>query len=59
MLIWLKEAPVFGVDDDSVVTDFIDQIITCQWPVDNPELEKTSEQANSQAFSHLQEEIKE
>ena len=40
MLIWLKEAPVFGVDDDSVVTDFIDQIITCQWPVDNPELEK-------------------
>ena len=40
MLIWLKEAPVFGVDDDDLVTDFIDQIIKCQWPVDNPELQK-------------------
>ena len=26
MLIWLKEAPVFGVDDDDLVTDFINQI---------------------------------
>lgn len=40
MLIWLKDAPVFGVDDDDLVTDFIDQIINCQWPVDNPELQK-------------------
>ena len=40
MLIWLKDAPVFGVDDDALVTDFIDQIITCQWPGNNPELQK-------------------
>ena len=40
MLIWLKDAPVFGVDDDALVTDFIDQIITCQWPDNNPELQK-------------------
>ena len=40
MLIWLKEAPVFGVDDEDLVTDFIDQIIKCQWPVDNPALQK-------------------
>ena len=40
MLIWLKEAPVFGVDDDDLDTDFIDQIINCQWSDDNPELQK-------------------
>ena len=40
ILIWLKEAPVFGVDDDDLVTDFIDQIIKCQRPVDNPALQK-------------------
>ena len=40
MLIWLKEAPVFGVVDDDLVTDFIDLIVNCQWPVDNPELQK-------------------
>lgn len=37
MLIWLENAPVFGVD--VVVTDFIDQTISCKWPVDNPELQ--------------------
>ena len=40
MLIWLEDAPVFGVDDDVAVTDFIDKIISCQWPVDNTELHK-------------------
>ena len=38
MLIWLESAPVFGVDDDAVVTDFIDKIISCQWPIANTEL---------------------
>ena len=38
MLIWLESAPVFGVVDDAVVTDFIDNIISCQWPIDNQEL---------------------
>ena len=40
MLIWLDSAPVFGVDDDAIVTDFIDQIISCKWPVDDLELQK-------------------
>ena len=40
MLIWLDSAPVFGVDDDAIVTDFIDQIISCKWPVDYLELQK-------------------
>ena len=40
MLIWLMEAPVFGVDDDDLVTNFIDQMIKFQWPVDNPPLQK-------------------
>ena len=39
MLIWLESAPVFGVDDDDVVTDFIDQTISCKWPVNNRELQ--------------------
>lgn len=32
MLIWLEDAPVpvYGCDDDSVVTSFIDEIITCK-----------------------------
>ena len=38
MLIWLESAPVFGVDDDAVVTDFIDKIISCQWPIAKKEL---------------------
>jgi len=29
MLVWLNDAPVFGVDDDDLVTDFIDQTINC------------------------------
>ena len=33
MLIWLKEAPVFGVDDDEIVTDFIDQGRVVRKPV--------------------------
>ena len=40
MLIWLEDAPVFGVDDDHRVTDFIDKIISCKHPADNPELLK-------------------
>ncbi len=37
MMIWLEGAPVFGVDKDDDVT-FIDQIITCQKPNDDPDL---------------------
>ena len=40
MLIWLDSAPVFGVNDDAIVTDFIDQIISCKWPVDYLQLQK-------------------
>ena len=35
MLIWLENAPVFGVDKDDDVTSFIDKIITCHLPLNN------------------------
>ena len=38
MLIWLEDAPVFGVDDDDRVTAFIDKIISCKQAAHNPEL---------------------
>jgi hypothetical protein len=38
MLIWLENAPTFGVDLDRDVVSFIDKIITCEKPNDNPEL---------------------
>ena len=38
MLIWLENAPVFGVNDDEEVTAFIDSIITCSKPSENPTL---------------------
>jgi len=39
MLIWLEDAPVFGRDDDHDVTSFIDKIITCKKPNNDPTLE--------------------
>ena len=38
MLIWLENAPVFGVDKDEEVIAFIDQIITCSKPGNDPKL---------------------
>ena len=38
MLIWLDGAPEFQVKSDAEVTGFIDNIITCQKPTDNPKL---------------------
>lgn len=38
MLIRLEDAPEFQVKSDAEVTAFIDKIITCQKPTDNPEL---------------------
>jgi hypothetical protein len=38
MLIWLENAPTFGVDLDRDVVSFIDKIITCEKQNDNPEL---------------------
>ena len=35
MLIWLENAPVFGVDKDDDVASFIDKIITCHLPLNN------------------------
>ena len=40
MLIWIKDAPQFHIDNDKEVTTFIDKIITCIKPIDNPELLK-------------------
>ena len=38
MLIWLENAPTFGEDFDGDVVSFIDKIITCEKPNDNPDL---------------------
>ena len=38
MLIWLEDAPVFGVDKDEDVSSFIDKIITCRKPNDDTTL---------------------
>ena len=38
MLIWLEDAPVFGVDGDEDVSSFIDTIITCRKPDDDTSL---------------------
>ena len=57
MLIWLEGAPVFGVDKDEDVTSFIDQIITCKKPVDDPALLNLVNR-QTQAFSHLPQKIK-
>ena len=35
MLLWIKNAPIFGIDDDNEVISFIDSIITCQKPSGN------------------------
>ena len=40
MLVWLQDAPLFGVDNDNLITCFIDKVISCQKPTDNPELLK-------------------
>ena len=38
MLIWLENAPMFGVDKDEDVTAFIDKIITCGKPENDSKL---------------------
>ena len=49
MLIWIKDAPQFQIDNDKEVTTFIDKIITCIKPIDNPELLKL---VNRQVHRH-------
>jgi hypothetical protein len=49
MLIWLENAPVFGVDKDEEVIAFIDQIITCSKPDNDPKL---LELVNRQTHRH-------
>ena len=38
MLIWFENAPVFGVDKDEDVVNFIDQLIACRKPDNDTEL---------------------
>ena len=49
MLIWLKDAPVFGVDNNDKVIAFIDKIISCKKPTDDDELLKL---VNRQVHRH-------
>ena len=51
MLIWLEDAPVFGVDSDDKVIAFIDKIISCEKPTNKPELLKL---VNRQIHRHSQ-----
>ena len=51
MLIWLESAPVYGCDDDEDVTSFIDEIITCKKPDNDPELQFL---VNRQIHRHCQ-----
>ena len=50
MMLWLENAPIFGVDKDEDVISFIDQIITCETPSNNPEL---LDLVNRQTHRHL------
>ena len=38
MMLWLDDAPIFGVDEDENVISFIDKIITCETPSNNAEV---------------------
>lgn len=40
MFIWLDIAPAFGIDSDKKVKEFINKVITCQKPTNNPDLLK-------------------
>ena len=49
MLIWLEDAPAFGVDKNDKVIAFIDKIISCKKPTDDPDLLKL---VNRQVHCH-------
>ena len=40
MLIWLENAPAFGIDSNQKVIEFINKAITCQKLINNPDLLK-------------------
>lgn len=50
MLIWLENAPTFGVYFHCDIVSFIDRIITCEKPTGNPELQTL---VNRQVHHHL------
>ena len=39
-VIWVKDAPLFGTDDDSKLCDFIDQYISCAVPKEERKLKE-------------------
>ena len=39
-VIWVKDAPKYGIDDDQLVCDFIDQYITCGIPSEEGKLKE-------------------
>ena len=49
MLIWLANAPKFQVESDAEVVSFIDEVISCQKPENNPNLLNL---VNRQVHSH-------
>ncbi|KAK0145562.1 hypothetical protein N1851_015516 [Merluccius polli] len=54
LLVWIKDAPEFGDDDDDKIIKFIDQYITCQMPDPNadPELHKIVSEVQVHSRNH-------
>ena len=54
LLVWIKDAPEFGDDDDDKVIKFIDQYITCQMPDPSadPELHKIVSEVQIHSRNH-------
>ena len=50
MLLWLEGAPEFQLDTNAQLLKFIDKIITCKKPTDDPELLNL---VNRQVHRHL------
>uniref|UniRef100_A0A8C4HPS9 ATP-dependent DNA helicase n=1 Tax=Dicentrarchus labrax TaxID=13489 RepID=A0A8C4HPS9_DICLA len=54
LLVWIKDAPEFGDQDDAEVINFIDQYITCQMPDPkaDPELHKIVSEVQVHSRNH-------
>ena len=38
-LLWIEDAPIYGVDEDQIVCDFIDQYVSCTLPTEEEDKE--------------------
>ena len=54
-LLWIADVPQYGVNDTSEVTQYIDQIITCQRSWGEPEIDSLVERPTARTYQDLQE----